>query len=62
MAMKHCRECGGQIHEDVTKCEGCGAKNVTPATFSFWCLLSMVGGMMSGAGLAFVILRMNVFR
>jgi len=60
MALKHCRECGVQIHEDATKCEGCGGNNVTPATFSFWCLLSMMGGMASGAAITFVVLRMNI--
>jgi hypothetical protein len=62
MIMKHCRECGDKIEEDTTTCPACGKKNITDATFSFWCFLSMMGGLLGGVSVAMGILKLHALQ
>ena len=59
MAMKHCRECGDKVKEDVIACPACGQSILTPASFQFWCFVTLLSGVSCGAMVMFVVLKMT---
>jgi hypothetical protein len=60
MATKFCRECAAQVNDDLAKCPTCEKEIITPTSFSFWCFLSMCGGLCTGAMLMFIMMKMSL--